>query len=836
MAEANEIKAGYERAALPPAVKFQTDPDATPVRFLLPVAIVPGVAATVYGLSNMSWPGTLPWEDTGALHRFLALLAAGFVFIALAAKVLRWTPLFCFAAVAALTAAACGVAAALAWVLIFFASACLLGRCLFQLLSVVDRGYAEDFLLGAGLYGTAIGLLAHFPVNYAGVYVLLLAAPWLMWRRRAMDLLAEWGAGIASLRAGQGGIHWLWVTVGAVAMLHFTVALLPEICHDALAVHLFVPSHLASRHQWAFDFSTYIWAVMPMLGDWIFAIGHLLAGETAARLINVGFLFVLAWQIYDLARWAGASGRGATWSVLLFLSTPLAFTESSTLFIDLVWTAYVIAGSMAVLRICAAITAAKADLAKAGLFLGFALASKAITLSILPALTLFLLVRYKSWAQAEQWGSLALGLGLMLAAGATPYITAAVLTGSPLYPYYNVWFKSPYTALRNIRDERWSEGLAWHLPYSLTFYSGRYLESRVGAAGFQWCMLGAPIVLLSLKWRRAMAIAALAMLAFAVTFTLSSYMRYVFPSFVLLAAAAGPALDLASLAQAWFRWVLFCLLTVTVILNLLFFNAGAQYGDFVLKAALSESDRSAYLLQRRPVRNAITLINQLNLEKSPVFVYADPMGAGLSGDALYANWYNAAFENEINAANTPAELAERLQARGARFIIVDKDFGNQRLRALIATASEPLQEVGNVSVRALRREYLFRKEMLKNIDFLSGGAWSNAQSAGGLKDGNAVVSEPQSSQQTVAAAAGRLYLNSVKARCKDGPTQGRLQVIWLDKNSRFLRVDAKFFDCTPEVSAHQMEVYPPDGAAFASVYTTSHSTVPMVFTENSLRE
>ena len=37
--------------------------------------------------------------------------------------------------------------------------------------------------------------------------------------------------------------------------------------------------------------ATYVWAVMPMLGDWLFSVGYMLGGETAARLINVGFIY-----------------------------------------------------------------------------------------------------------------------------------------------------------------------------------------------------------------------------------------------------------------------------------------------------------------------------------------------------------------------------------------------------------------------------------------------------------------------------------------------------------------------------------------------------------------
>jgi len=150
---------------------------------------------------------------------------------------------------------------------------------------------------------------------------------------------------------------------------------MPELGHDALAIHLFIPSHVASRHSWDFNVQLYIWAVMPTLGDWIYCIAYSLGGETAARLLNVGFLLVLCRLIRELILWAGGTAAGVRWAILFALTTPLTFIASSSLFIELIWSAFVVAGTLEACRI--ATEPNGRHLLLAGLLLGFAASAKA---------------------------------------------------------------------------------------------------------------------------------------------------------------------------------------------------------------------------------------------------------------------------------------------------------------------------------------------------------------------------------------------------------------------------------------------------------------------------
>jgi hypothetical protein len=259
----------------------------------------------------------------------------------------------------------------------FAIASAILGKSILSAIRInTEENWLTNFLVGAGVYGTAVGLLAHFPVNYPGVYGVALVLPILLGWRNVAECWRRFMAFLTKNDNSCSKSKWLDAIIVVVCVVHFVVALMPEAGHDALAAHLFVPAHIASRHQWGFDVDTYVWAVMPMLGDWIFAIGYMLAGETAARLINISFILVIGWLVRDLVLWAGGTVKGARWAALIFLSTPLTFTESSSLHIESVWAALVVAGTLALFRGCELSDKSKSWIALAALFLGFAVAAK----------------------------------------------------------------------------------------------------------------------------------------------------------------------------------------------------------------------------------------------------------------------------------------------------------------------------------------------------------------------------------------------------------------------------------------------------------------------------
>jgi hypothetical protein len=144
---------------------------------------------------------------------------------------------------------------------------------------------AEDVLLGIAIWATAVMVLVHFPVNYAWVYAALFLLP-LIIRRPRWNLRFQ--------------PDWTRLEFAALAALIFAlalqwlVALKPEVGADALAMHLAAPAQVAYLHRWPFDVTQFIWALMPMGGDWVYTAVYLLGGEFAARLLNFALLVLLS--------------------------------------------------------------------------------------------------------------------------------------------------------------------------------------------------------------------------------------------------------------------------------------------------------------------------------------------------------------------------------------------------------------------------------------------------------------------------------------------------------------------------------------------------------------
>ncbi|WNV05351.1 hypothetical protein RP726_02805 [Candidatus Methylospira mobilis] len=684
---------------------------------LIGVALITGLGLTLIGLESLTWSESVLWEDSRSWGGFLGFLAVAAIVIGLLAQQLKLTAglaVLMAATLLALLAGAIGSLLVAAW----FAGACsMVGYWCLGKLRVKDRTFLDCFLAGAGIYGSAVGILAHFPVNYPGVYAVALTLPFLAGWRTVVD---EGGRLLQlvdrdSRNRAETEFKWLDVAIGVVALVYFVFAMMPEVGYDALVTHLFVPAHMALRHQWGFDVTTYVWAVVPMLGDWIFSMGYMLGGETAARFINVGFIFVLGWLVRDCVQWAGGSLVGARWAVLVFLSTPLTFTVGCSLYIESIWASFVVAGCLAVLRACSSSPSfgkpGRNELLLSGLLLGCGAAVKAITFTVLPGIMLLLIWRFRTWFKTVGLQSLAGGIGLFLATGGIPYATAWWLTGSPVFPLFNRIFKSPYFgSSENFTNSNYNGGLTWDVLYRVTFDTVKYLEAYAGASGFQWLLLFIPALITLFLYRRIRggAMFLVAVIAIAVLFHWQSYLRYAFPSWVILTAVIGVGLGTVITTQGHLSKLCCFSLVITVMLNLLFINVGRQTPrDFPL-LSMFQSYKDNYLQTRLPIRNAVELVNRLNVERTPVAVFAEPLTAGLSGDALYPNWYNIPFLQEVNSIHDEKDIAAVFKKHRVNFIILDENWSGgscgpkSERQALIEKASEPVAMYDYVSVRKIK--------------------------------------------------------------------------------------------------------------------------------------
>ena len=822
------------------------------------VVLVLCVLLTGYGIASKFSLDGIPLSRAG-LGRYLgfvAVMGVALYLIARSSGLSMWAACGLLAVTISLVAGAAWSLVVVAW---FALSSTLVGQ---QLLKRLPGGGEQSHLIwliaGAGLYGSLIGILAHFPVNYRATYAMLLALPILIWRRQA---LAALGAMVTAARPisarapsesqgrRQHEFAWLELAIGVVVLIHVVIAFVPELGHDALATHLFVPAHLALRHQWGFDITHYVWAVMPMLGDWIFAVAYVLDGESGARLINVGFVIILSLLIRHIAMWAGGTVAGANWGVLFFLSTPLTFTESSSLFIESIWATFLVGGTLLVCRVCAdpdrrtgasEHTNTRADLIAAGLLLGLAASAKAVTFTVLPVLFVLLILRTRYWAHVDKRLAILAGLGLFIVFAIAPYAYAYLRTGNPLFPFYNAVFQSPYFATSNFSDTRWSKGLSWNWLYLATFEPSRYIEmgkAYIGAPGFQWIVLLAPaVVLLAVRReRRAIELLLIGLACLGLTTFFIAYLRYVFPALVILCAVIAVAASrIASDETAWWK-IPSLVMTMVVGLNLVYLNAAAPYYEFPTQAIFSDEKRTAYLEAQQPMRLAVNFVNQINLSNSPVAIFGEALTAGLAADALHPSWYNGAFEAEIVAVKNVGDLVRTLKKWGAQHILLQSGWDRPIVRALVEKVAMRRAVFGTVSVWTLNREEIFSEELLQSPTLGKTANWRLEPGVTVSASGAFEVTAKDNAVQIVPTVPGKQYLKSVVVSCVDKATLGRLQINWADANQKYLSTSSDTYACTATPVRHTMEATAPAGAAYAYVYASAHLDVPVRMYEVSLK-
>jgi hypothetical protein len=720
-------------------------------------------------------------------------------------------------------------------VAVFGLSATVLGR--WMLKQHITADWSVHLLVGAGTLGTFTGWAAYLPINYPWLYGALLSLPLLLGRKHVMSTARELLSLIRTVRAAQTPIQTaLDVLICGFACLYVLVAFMPEIGHDALAMHLFVPSHLAQRHQWSFDASTYMWAVMPMLADWIYSIVYLLAGETASRLSNSAFTLLVTWQIHNMSLWAGGSATSARWASLIFLSTPLAFAESSSLHIESAWTAFMMAGTLAILKVSSFTGDPKERLSQlflAGLLLGFAMATKAVTLSVLPVLLAILLWQYKAWAIQGVVKTLLLGSASLLLAGATPYVCAGYLTGNPVFPFFNAVFHSPLWPNVNFEPPaRFGSGMTWDTLYRRVFKSHEFIEGRVGAAGFQWLLLPTAIVAVLLSGnKKALCILLVGAGAMFLTFHSTAYLRYVFPSFALFSVVlALPFSD----DKVFPRSLAIAAGVLLILTNSRFIQAATYYGEIRPSALFSQAGREAYLLERLPMRKMVDTINSLNTGYQPVAVFASPLMAGLHSDALYASKYNLKWKNEFDTATSPSELARRLRQRQVNWLVIDlKSLPQIKLDRLL-TVSTSYARLGDLDLRKLN---VTHDEHLLNPELSSLEGWSlTLPSSYDPSRKILTVNVKTPATQRVEVTPGQTYTNSVSARCATTATTGRIQANWMDAQGDFIAASIDTFDCATQWETHEMNVIAPANATSAIIYASGHTDTPLEFRSLSFRQ
>ena len=604
------------------------------------------------------WSARLFEQETWSSLGLERLAQVGAVYMLAAVAVYFWKPSFVAPLLLLLAALYSFVAVgplALLCVLFFLGSSFLLGRLLFA-----GEGALDDLLalsLGIGIWILLIGVAAHFPVNIPLAYLAALSIPFVVgWRFIRPDLsmlLSRFRQRPISLSSYTALVLLLFVV-----LIHYLAALKPEVGHDGLAMHMVITSRVAAHSAWPFDVEEFVWAVMPMGGDWALCGVYMLGGEYAARLLNFSFLLMIAGFVFVVSRrWLPL-----TWALLLtalFATTPLVQLTTGSLLVENVWAVFVTAAVLSLWKFHA--THRTAYFVLASVFLGCSMQVKYGSWALLPAALFLAVVGCQRARRARRTSALVLVAlpALLIVFAAPPYLTAFVKTGNPVYPFFNNVFQSPfYDTSSAYRDERWLAGLDWDTLYNITFHSDRYLEGQAGSFGFQYLLLLPLSIPLLLRRRSFLAAAALGTgLSYALlTCLYITYLRYLYPVLPLfMIVIAWVAAELRAQQAGLYR-LLQVLAVMTIFLNGYFIPAsGWAHRDLYLNF-FDQGEVSGYIEAGAPQRPLVEHLNLQVPDAKVAFLTDNAQIAPLEAEVVAGSWHFPEFSKRLRGSRSAQDL------------------------------------------------------------------------------------------------------------------------------------------------------------------------------------
>jgi hypothetical protein len=518
--------------------------------------------------------------------------------------------------------------------------------------------FAIATLTGVSIWIGIIAATAPLQVHFLSVYASALILPLLLWWRTSAAALHAVGRLLVQPGPTMRATERAWVALlMTMVVLHLFVVAKPETGYDAMAMHLQIPLLMAEAHRWPFDVTRYVWAVMPMGADWAFTAAYFMGGEAAARLLNLGFAAIACQLIHDLIR-RYARRDIALASVCLVASTPLAFLETSTLYIENLWTAFLLGTLLLALEYRR--TKSSHTLVALALLAAGAMQCKVIgVIWLLPLLayTVVEVWRERGFRKFTAWEIVLVALAAVIAVW--PYANAWLRTGNPVFPFMNALFQSPFfDTEESFNNPLYNAPLRPWSVYELVWSSGRFIEGSNGAAGFHW-LLVFPVIFLAFTRRRPLAqwlCLALAIVFFVGVFGQQSYLRYLLPFFALVAVLGGWALTEIPDTRTT-RTAMLLVGGILCIVNVrLMYSASWANLALCPRCSVDGHARQDYIAQFGPDRIASDYLNRFLPNARVGFYMLGGHPAGFVGYSRAGNWHDYTTFRALSFAESDQDV------------------------------------------------------------------------------------------------------------------------------------------------------------------------------------
>ena len=565
-----------------------------------------------------------------------------------------------------------------------------------------------------------------------------------------------------------------------------------------------------------------------------------MGGGNAAKMVNWLSLVVLGHYLFRISILAGASVNGAYLANILFMTSGLTFLLTTSFFVDLIWLTMLIAASSKLFETIFVKTAPD-NLYATAIFLGGSLAAKQQTLVFGIAIGVFALVYLRLFLTRIGPRQIIFAAILFGAIGSIPYIEAYAISGNPVFPFYNGYFKSENFWLWNFVDNRFDDSLQPNFVYESTFESGKYIEAiGIGAPGFHFVGLGliSLICLPFLRDKQSFALILLMLIWFFTITLVSVNLRYMLP--ILAVGSLVIGLTLMPEKRITTNHALFPALIIIVAgLNLTFLDKTTFDRGIDLTAVYEGQSRQGYIDERLPVYQAVQVLRQQNRKKTPIATFKADETAGIGSDVYRASWIGGPFSMELERVYSAHAFHALLTERNIEYLLVRDTFYEApyylRDPSLILQVSDELKSLPNLTIRKLKEDFRLKSntELLKNTTFANDTFWLGDAPAQFINH-SVLLSRNSQRSQRINIFPQRTFLYAATVSCTGELAKFRMQINWLDRNQNFISFDLEERPCSNKKTDHTAPFLAPEASHFADIYVSAHPKNPATFHRVSL--
>jgi hypothetical protein len=801
----------------------------------------------IYGTSIAGWWSTSVWATDSNRADFTLFFAAFFSIYFFALK--SGLPILTLTIVPGILYIGMGGLGPIVAVIWLWACALFIGAYTTHLLgqSSIKTLSLRHAALGFAIIGTIVGFFAHVPLNFPIVHFGLFSALALLsigkLAKKNQINIPKIELFKRNTRSIIESVLGALVLVGATLVIIVTA--LPDVGHDALAIHLNIPARMLEDGLWHFDVKQYIWSVMPFGADWLYVPPYFIAGVQGARLLNSSFLFGIAYACYRLL----APRIGTTLAIAtpaLFLSWPLSYLEAASTFVE---------APLAFFFLMSLSELIESDREKEGSWIvlgalaGYACSIKLLGVVILPFLLIGAILRSHSklFEQAKPL-SLVSGICIFLFFCLPPYFVAYLKTGNPVFPFFNSIFHSPdfmFGSLFGNGDDlsnpNYKRKLGIKTLWDMSINSKSFGESFYsGALGISLIVLLPMSIATSILNKRFWIFAAIcsALGYICIVFQSQAYLRYAYPVlpwFLLIGVWALGSLPYPRLSGSFFVIILCSF-------NLLRFPvAHWPLQQFSLNLLWSKVANDRYLLKNKPEVTMGEILSKMEefKDKKILLLGLDPAFSSFPNGTLSDSWHSWPYSSlAVNDKSLRTSIAR------SNVDIVVHSVGRGYFReAELTDFTTELFRQGDVRAALVQQELIYTNERIKNptLDISNIQFWQQngaiIDSTGVRANVNSAITQLVSITPDIDANLGTISTASDNAAkkihspktalltmivtCPIGQTF-RSQINWMNSENKFVSTDIAVHSCAKKSQEIKRIVVKPPAAQTAIVYGGSH--------------